>query len=132
MQDIRRGMWLIAIGITLFCVAQSFAGEPVKLNVKGFKEGCVCTGESYQGGARYEKVLVVAMTPQGSDYWVFYTETQDMLETRHRRSDGTLMALMLPVERFLEKNKFRPGKAGRLKCPDTYWSAGGQTADASQ
>lgn len=105
----------MAIGITLFVAAQTFADEPAKLNPKGFIQGCVCTGEGYDGSARYEQVLVVAITPEGSDYWIFYPEH---LEDRHRRSDGSLIALRLPTERFLQRGKFRQGKLGRLRCPE--------------
>ncbi len=129
MKEIRRGVWFVAIGFILFVGAQLIAGEPVKLNTKGFKEGCICTGQSYAGGSVYESVLVVAITPEGSDYWVFYPEH---LEDRHRRHDGTLMALRMPTEQFLPRGKFRAGKMGRLRCPESLWGNDTQMANAER
>jgi len=102
--------------------------EKPRLNEKAFKQGCICTGESYSGDAQYDKVLAVAETPGGSEYWVFYPED---LEFRHRRSDGSLMALLLSKDVFLPRGQIRQGKIGPLRCPETMWG-GGATVTAER
>lgn len=103
------------------------ADEPVQLNEKGFKKGCVCTGVNSAGDKSYEKVLVVAQNPGGGDYWVFYP---DYREERHRRSNGSLIALRLPTEQFIPDHKFRTSRRGKIQCPPHFWNqAPVQTAE---
>lgn len=117
MRQIRVGLWFIAAAVWL-TVGTTYAGEPTKLNPKGFKDGCVCVGQGYNGSAAYEMVRVVAEMPGGGDYWVFYPEH---LEERHRRHDGTLIALKLSRDAFIPRGKNGKGRLGRTRCPESMW-----------
>jgi hypothetical protein len=119
---------------TAFTLIAHFANAQQQPTIGKTIKGCTAVG-GYKGGdftVRYEKTVAVAITPEGSDYWVFYP---DDLE-RHRRTDGSLIALLLPTKRFIEDGKpkkilFTEHKMKICLCPKFFWGPGdpGVSAD---
>lgn len=120
----RRAVFAFAV-----CLFAAFAvAEDPPTRIGKTLKGCSAVGGYVSGDfrIRYEKVVAVAINPQGTDYWVFFP---DELEQRHRRADKSLIALTLPTERFIEDGRpktiqFTEHKMVLCKCPRFFWGAG--------
>lgn len=119
MRDLRRGLWLIACGISLFVAAQCLADE------KGDVRGCYITYLSGSGKFLYEPFLKVADKESTSEddepeiwgFRVWNLEPPDKQGKTHpvNISDG----------RFIPTGVFKLVRAGtvqkNVRCPDGLW-----------
>lgn len=119
MRDIRRGMWLIAVGISLFVAGQCLADE------KGDVRGCYVTYLSGNGKFLYEPFLKVADKESPaedgkSEVWGFRPWN---LEPPDR--EGKTHPVNISDDRFVPLGVFKLVPAGTreksVKCPDGLW-----------
>lgn len=118
MREIRFGVWLIALGITLFCVAQCLAEE-------GDEKGCYVTYNSMTGSFSYEPVLKVADKESASDegepeVWVFRVWNLEPPD-----KDGKTHPVNIHESRYIPMRIFKEVPAGsfrkRIRCPEKLW-----------
>ena len=138
MRDIRRGLWLMAFGITLFVAAQMFADEP------GDVRGGYFVYSWSQGKFAWEPFLKVQSKQSPSEsgepeVWGF--RPWNLLPPEE---DGTTKVVNVLESHFIpcdgkhhKKEWTHPHDPDRkierwLKCPDILWNsagAGGSIAD---
>lgn len=144
MQDIRRGLWLMAIGIALFAGAQLLAEQPNAGNPETDERGCLCFWNGHKGVFGYNAFVKTAdkkaLADDGSsEIWGYNVEPGNF-ELMHEVKDGMVSpinaraSIWIPADGRRHKVPIVPNPEKEMdyrwaKCPP-YWSPQ-SNADAS-
>lgn len=125
MKDLKRGLWLVALGISLFVVATYVHAEVNAGNPKTDVRGCYCTYLGGSGKFLFEPFLKTAdkesPSEEGeSEVWGFRVWN---FEPPDR--DGKTHPVNIPDSRWIPLGTFKEVRAGTarksIKCPDGLW-----------
>lgn len=119
MRDIRRGLWLMAIGITIFAAVQCLADEPSDVR------GCYARYNRMTGKFSFEPFLKVDVPPtDGEDgemqVWGFRVWNLEPPD-----KNGKTHPVNIPETLFIPLNTYQEVPAGTrrksIRCPDGIW-----------